>query len=590
MCGIAGFTLGGRAGAAPSAVIADMLAAIANRGPDDSGIHVDRGVAFGHLRLTIVDPVGGRQPRVDKLTGDALVFNGEIYGYKALQDELAAAGVNLVDRSDTEVLFRMLQRDGLEATLERVDGQFAFAFLEGRSGRIHLARDRFGEKPLFWGIRDGRLAFASEPRALRRHPDWADAPVDPGAVATFLDFEYLPADRALRAGMRKLQPGHALTFENGAARVWPFWRPKPNRDAAAAEPDETARIDRLDALLRQSVRDRLVADVPVGVFLSGGIDSSMVAVVAAQESPGITAFTVQMPDEDYDETPAARLLAQRHGMRHTVLPFDDAAAVEALAAVRRRIDDPLADSSLLPSWVLSRAARTGMKVALGGDGADELFAGYVSFKALPWMRAMAALPPALGRAARAALAPLARGAGYMGFGFKATHVSQGFGLAPEHQWHAWMAPFAPEDLDRLWRPEARAAAEAAKIDALAALLESDTGGRFDAARLLLLFTGTYLPEDILAKVDRASMDHGLEVRAPYLARGFAEYALSLPASDKISGLETKRLFRKLARRHLPAEIVDRRKHGFAAPMARLLRGALAEPVAASILGASSPLA
>jgi asparagine synthase (glutamine-hydrolysing) len=508
-----------------------------------------------------------------------------------LRQTLIAAGVPLADQSDTEVLFKMLQRDGVAATLDKIDGMFAFAFYESKTGRLHLARDRFGEKPLYWAEANGRLIFGSEPRAVLAHPDLADAEVDPGAVALFLNFEYLPGDRSLRRGLRKLRPGSRLVFEPGrGATVSAYWQPDPDEFGRTHENvPEADKLDRLDALLEQAIRDRLIADVPVGVFLSGGVDSSLVAAIAAKHAPQITAFTIGMPEASYDETIAARRLAQTLGLRHEVFTLDDDALLAAFHQISARMDEPLADASLLPTWVLCRAVRRYATVALGGDGIDELFAGYISFKANRAAKLLSVLPTAAGRFVRGALRRLPQSGGYMAWEFLIQQLSMAAGLPPSRQWQACMAPFADEELDTLWRPEARAAAQAALCDPVTEMRTARGDRTWNAAELLHLFTSTYLPEDILQKVDRASMYVSLEVRAPYLARGFAEYAMSLPSDDKIKGFETKRLFKKLALRHLPRDIVMRRKHGFAIPLARMLRGPLKEPVGEAILGENSPL-
>ncbi len=592
MCGLAGFTCGPDPDtAASTATLRRQLAPIASRGPDQEGFHTAPGIALGHLRLSIVDLAGGRQPRVNEATGDALVFNGEIYGYRALRADLIRRGIAIEDASDTEVLFQLLCHDGIEATLARIDGMFAFAYFEGRRRRLHLARDRFGEKPLYWCDTGGDIVFGSEPRAVLAHPACAALPVDPGAVALFLDFEYLPGDRSLRRGLRKLPAGHRLEFARGwDATVVSYWRPDPRqRGHDGNARGEAERVDRLDCLLNTAIEDRLVADVPVGVFLSGGIDSSLVAAVAAKKSPGITAFTVRMPEASYDETRAAHHLASTLGMRHEVVDLDDASLLDAFDAMTARMDEPLADASLLPTYVLCRAARRYATVALGGDGADELFAGYVSFKADRAARLLALMPKGLGRLARALLARLPQKGGYMAIEFLLHQLSQGFGLPPERQWSACMAPFAPEEQDRLWHPAARADSAAARTDPVGDLFAARGRPSWTTAELLHLFTTTYLPEDILQKVDRASMAVSLEVRSPFLARDFAEYALALPSNDKIRGLSTKALFRKLALRHIPAEIVARRKHGFAIPLTRLLRGPLAAPVGDTLLEPASPL-
>ena len=592
MCGIVGFTRDPRhPSAVDASVLRRMLAPIAHRGPDESDTHVDERIAFGHLRLAIVDLDGGHQPRVDPTTGDALVFNGEIYGFAALAAELANAGTNLVDRSDTEVLFRMLQRYGVRATLERIDGMFAFAFYEASSGRLHLARDRFGEKPLYFLERGGVLVFGSEPKAVLAHPMGQGAAIDLGAVATFLAFEYVPGPPSLRQGLRKLPPGHLLTYFEGRLDTQCYWRPDPDEAGTARVAEsEDERLDRLEAILDETIRERLIADVPVGVFLSGGIDSSLVAAFVARHAPGLTAITVAMPEASYDETPAARALARALGLAQEIVPLDDGLIVESFDALAKRMDEPLADSSLLPTHALCRVARERVKVALGGDGADELFAGYINFPANRFAHALARVPGWAGRLARRLLAAVPHNSSYMSVDFLLRQLSQGAGVPPERQWVACMAPFAPEELDELWLPEALAAAAAGTEDPVAALLAHRAPQRWSTAELIHAFATVFLPEDILQKVDRGSMYASLEVRAPYLGRAFAEYAMSLPSTDKIRGFSRKRLLKKLALRHIPREIVEQPKHGFAVPLARLLRGPLRERVADVILAANGPLA
>jgi asparagine synthase (glutamine-hydrolysing) len=591
VCGIVGFTRDpARPLALDAAILRGMLAPISHRGPDQSGIHVEERIAFGHLRLAIVDLEGGRQPRVDAATGDALVFNGEIYGFGALAAELTNDGVNLADRSDTEVLFRLLQRRGVAATLEKIDGMFAFAYYEGRSGRLYLARDRFGEKPLYFLERGGALLFGSEPQAVLAHPLSKDVPVALGAVATFLAFEYLPGSQSLRQGLRKLPPGHLLTSFQGRIELHCYWHPDPD-DAgkARAAESEDERLDRLEAILDKTVRDRLIADVPVGVFLSGGVDSSLVAALVARHAPGLTAITVAMQEVSYDETPAARALAGRLGLVHEIVPLDDASLIESFDALARRMDEPMADSSLLPTHALCRLARQRVKVALGGDGADELFAGYVNFPANRFARGLAQVPSWVGRAARGLLSAFPHNSSYMSLDFLLRQLSQGVGLEPARQWVACMAPFAPEELEQLWLPDALAAAATSTEDPVAELLARRAPRRWSTAELIHLFATTYLPENILQKVDRGSMFASLEVRTPYLGRAFAEYAMSLPSTDKIRGFSTKYLLKKLALRYVPRDIVERPKHGFAVPLARLLRGPLRERIADVMLASNGPL-
>ncbi len=583
MCGIVGFS---DPGSNADKIIGAMSRELVHRGPDGKGAYIGNDIALGHRRLAIIDPVGGAQPRIDEHTGDALVFNGEIYGYKKLADELRAAGVDLRDQSDTEVLFWMLRQHGVRGALDRIDGMFAFAFFDGKSGRLFLARDRFGEKPLFYGVRNGKLVFASEIKALRRHPLFRQSCLDRKAVYRYLSFEYLPGESTGFEDIAKLRPGHLLTFNSGNEVSEPYWR--PNYGGMNPAIDETQAIDRLDSLLDSSVRRRLIADVPLGMFLSGGIDSSLIAVMAARHSSSITAYTVKMPEASYDETPHAVAVAKHCGISHEVVELTNADVIRAFEAVSGNIDEPLADYSLLPTYMVCQAARRGMTVALGGDGGDELFAGYSTFKARRFSAIMARLPQMLGSALRWGIDRLPISDGYMSMKFVLGHVSQGFGANIDHQPYLWMAPFVRDDKLKLWRRDALPSA----VDSFAPIEEWISYGAPSnpVERLLYLFTVTYLPEDILAKVDRASMMNSLEVRAPFLDRAFAEFAMSLPPKWKIRGSETKYLLKKLAARHLPREEVYRPKHGFGLPLSDLLRGPMHKTVSEVLLDHANPVA
>jgi len=533
-----------------------------------------------------MDPQGGQQPRVDPITGDVLIFNGEIYGHATLVAPLQGMGVQLSDKSDTEVLFRLLQRDGIQKTLENIDGMFAFAFYEARTKRLYLARDRFGEKPLYYLHKSEAFVFGSEPSAVFAHSAARNLAIDINSVATYLGFEYLPGTRTLFQNLHKLAPAHLLTYASGRLAITPYWRSEIHEDGLVhASGDE--KLATMDSLLNEAVKQRLIADVPVGVFLSGGIDSSLIAALVAKYSSGLTAFTISLPDSTYDEAPSARMLAKALGFQHRVIRLDEQKLGAAFEIIAARMDEPLADSSLLLTTALCEAARQEVTVALGGDGADELFGGYISFRANHVAPALALLPPALGRMTRRGLDRLEHSS-YMSAPFLLRQLSHAFGLAPQKQWIACMSPFAPEELARIWQPDV-AASIAADMDPVEQLRFGRSQKRWSNTELLGLFTQTYLPEDILQKVDRASMYASLEVRSPYLARNFAEYAMKLPSSDKVGLFLSKRLFRKLACRYLPKETVYRKKHGFAAPIARLLRSELQSPVGEAILAAQSPL-
>jgi asparagine synthase (glutamine-hydrolysing) len=559
---------------------------LAHRGPDGDGVFVDQGIALGHTRLAIIDLQGGAQPRVDAASGDALVFNGEIYRYRALADELRRGGVCLRDRSDTEVLFQLIRRLGLRRAVERIDGMFAFAFRDGAEGALYLVRDRFGQKPLYWGMVKDRLVFASEVSALVCHPAFADADPDPQAAYSLLLFEYLPGSASGWTGIEKLEPGTILTLKDGRISRERFWQPR--FDPRAAEAEEA--LDQLDHLLRRSVQEQVVADVPVGVFLSGGLDSSLVTALAAEASPDLTAFTVRVGGDSFDETPNAVAVARHLGVRHEVVELDEADLRHALDAISERLSEPLADSSLLPTWLVCRAARRLMTVALGGDGADELFAGYPNFSVQRFAPLMRHVPSAAGRILARVVASLPAGAGYMNRRFLLAQLAQGLGSPTHRQSFLWMAPFAPERLAQLWQ---RGTLSDDVMDAAFAPIDHQaaaTAGLTPVDKLLYLFLVTYLPENILTKTDRASMFNSLEVRAPFLDRRFAECVLRLPRRLKLRGRTRKYILKQLAYRYLPAAIVDRKKHGFAVPIGLLLRTLFRERCRDMLLSRANPVA
>lgn len=586
MCGLAGFTSPG-----PEAgqVLSAMSDALRHRGPDADGVFVDSGIALAHTRLAIIDLTGGAQPRVDAVSGDALIFNGEIYGYRELADELRAAGVPLQDRSDTEVLFQLIRREGVRSALERIDGMFAFAYRDGATGALHLVRDRFGEKPLYYGVRHGRLAFASEAGALLRHPDFRDAGPDRQAAYNYLLFEYLPGTESGWHGIAKLEPGTMLVWQDGQIRHEPYWRPRVG--GAGSKPRLGEATERLDAMLQASVRQRVVADVPVGVFLSGGVDSSLIAALMARAAPDLTALTVRVAGDGFDETPHAAVVARHLGLNHEIVELGPRDLVAACDAVDERLSEPLGDSSLLPTYLVCRAARQTMTVALGGDGADELFAGYPNFRLQRFAPALRLVPSAAGRLLGAAAAALPGRGRYMSWNFVLRQLSHGLGAPVARQSFLWMAPFAPQDMNGLWQRDALPRPQQALAEAFAPIdqVAAEAAGLSPVDLLLLLFLRTYLPEDILTKTDRASMFNSLEVRSPFLDRAVAEYAAGLPNSLKLAG-GGKLVLKEVARRYLPDAIVARRKHGFAVPIGELLRNLLRERVEDVLLSGSNPVA
>ncbi len=585
MCGIVGFT---RPDPRAEDIVRGMMAAIRHRGPDDQDVQIDEYIATGHLRLTIIDPVGGRQPRYDPATGDVLVFNGEIYDYTSHAARLTEQGVRLRDRSDTEVLFQMIRRNGVDQTLRSLDGMFAFAYRDGATGQVTLARDKFGEKPLFYAHIHGQLIFASEIKALRRHPACAALGFDFDAISQYLTFDYVPAPRTGFQAIHKLLPGHLLQFDGQEIDLKPYWHMPFQDDAhhkAVRRQGEEAAIDALETRLRQSIESRLVADVPVGVFLSGGVDSALIAALARDSAPGIAAYTIKLPGDGYDETPCAARVAEQFGMPHHIREVSGTDVLDALDKIEALQDEPFSDPSIVPTYLLCETARQGVKVALGGDGGDELFAGYINFQANKHARLMSHIPGGLASALRRMTGVLPSSDRYMGLSFKLAQLSQGFGRPERHQPFLWMAPFDQAARERLLTDELTTQERFEPIDQWIA----HQGQAHPLDELQFLFSRIYLPDDILTKVDRASMYNSLEVRAPFLSPGVAECAFGLPPEWRMNGSKTKYLLRKLALRYLPSDIVWRRKHGFGLPVASMLRGALRERVHDVLLDTANPL-
>ena len=585
MCGIVGFT-NPQAGA--EALLRRMMAPIRHRGPDADGVHIDDDLAVGHLRLTIVAPDGGQQPRLDPASGDLLVFNGEIYDYRNHGAWLKSQGIPLRDGSDTEVLFQTIRHLGMAAALEKLDGMFAFAYRDGASGAIYLVRDGFGEKPLFYTHGSSSLIFASEIKSLLRHPALQGVGFDRSAIEAYLSLDYVPAPQTGLAGVKKLRPGEIVRFQHGNLQKTLYWHPRlPSAGGRSATPgDIDTQADRLTSLLDQSIQSRLIADVPVGLFLSGGLDSGLIAARASRFSPGITAYTIRFEGADYDETPYAAAVTKEFGLRHEIRDVGKQELFAAVAAIESRMDEPFADHSAVPTYLLCQAARQDVSVALGGDGADELFAGYLNFQAQLASPFLAAMPEAWRCLPRALSHAMPVKDDYMGLGFKIGQLLNGWGEAAKYHALQWMSAFAPPELKALLNPAPETDGLMMAVDHELAVSEPTDA----LEQMQYLLCRLYLANDILTKVDRASMSHSLEVRSPFLARPLAEFALSLPGPMKIRGLQTKRILRHLGRRLLPQMVTERAKHGFALPVAGLIRGHLAEPMASTLLDRSNPLA
>jgi asparagine synthase (glutamine-hydrolysing) len=580
MCGIAGL-IDPSGAPVDRAVLERMTRAVGPRGPDAEGFWTAPGVGLGHARLRIIDlSDAAAQPMANEDGTVQVVFNGEIYNFADLRAELLQRGHRFRSHGDTEVLVHGYEEWG-DAVVERVQGMFAFGLWDARNRRFLAARDRMGKKPFYFTQirRDGGapplFAFGSELKALVPVPGF-DRTVDPAALARYLAFEYVPPPRSIFTGTRKLDAGERLVLEleddaAAAPAVERYWDlPFPEQHLRIGEEEAAAE---LRTLLRRAVERRLVSDVPLGVFLSGGIDSSTVAAVMAEIAGAdrIKTFSIGFSDASFDESEHARAVARHLGTDHREERLDGQAMLEILPAVTRFLDEPLADASLVPTYLLSRFTRQHVTVALGGDGGDELFAGYPTFKAhLPGKLFFEALPQAARALAGRAAARLPAGTGYFSLDFKVNQFLRG-GEAPGPRRHQrWMCSFLPEEQAGLLRPEVLAASGGdplADVDARAAAGPA----RDERDRLMDFYARFYLPNDVNVKVDRAAGACGLEVRAPLLDTDVVSFACQLPPGLRLRRLTSKYILKKAMRGRLPDAILDRKKQGFGVPVARWMK-------------------
>ncbi|MEX0973055.1 MAG: asparagine synthase (glutamine-hydrolyzing) [Solirubrobacterales bacterium] len=564
MCGICGMAVAGRDAAADLEAVQRMNARLAHRGPDSEGAFHDGGVALAMRRLSIIDLERGDQPISSEDGGVTVVQNGEIYNYRELRAELERAGHRFRTASDTEVLVHLYEQHG-EGFVERLRGMFAIALWDARERRLLLARDRFGIKPLYYRLAGGTLSFASELKALIEQPGFSRA-IDPRAVAAFLAFNSIPAPLTIFAEARKLPPGTLALWRDGELTQSRYARPAPAPAGEVRRRPAGELAEQLRETLRDSVRAHLVADVPVGVLLSGGVDSAgIVALAAAEQAEPVKTFSVGFEEASFDELERARLVAGRHGTDHheIVLRPD---AVELFPKLVEAFDEPFGDSSALPTYLVSELAAGEVKVALSGEGGDELFGGYYTYVA-------DLLAARVGRLAALA-APLAEllpsSDAKVSLDYKAKRFARGAGLPPLERHHAWKEIFSRQTQAALlggrdpgWDP----------VD-LYRERYAETAGAEPLARLQDVDLGIYLVDDLLVKTDRSSMAHSLELRVPFLDNEVAAMALGLATPLKVRGLAKKRLLRRALAPLLPEEILRAPKQGFSIPVAAWLRGPL----------------
>jgi len=562
MCGIVGYV-----GPAIPGVLEEMAATVAHRGPDQRAFwsDPDQGVHLGHTRLAILDRDGGRQPMSTPSGELVVVFNGEIYNAPALRVRLEARGHRFrSDHSDTEILLHGYREWGMLLP-EKLNGMWAFVIYDRVRRQLFASRDRFGEKPFYYTATEKNFLFGSELKALQAHPS-CPTQVDRLALKKYFAHGFIPAPRTLLSRVQKLPAGHSLLYDVGAGEIslrcyWQFVLDP----AESSGPDAEQRLaDELLDRLRGAVRRQLVADASVGVLMSGGVDSSAIAALAVAERGRnrIESFNIGFEEPSYDESVHARVVAERLGTIHHSEVLDAATAEHLLPGIRGQLDEPMGDPSLLPTYALAKLARRHVKVALGGDGADELFAGYDPFRALRVANTYKSfVPRPLHEAISYLCARLPVSHQNLSFDFKLKRFVRGVGQSPALWNSVWLAPLSGRELAELF-------SESTDIEEL----YSEAISTWDALpngsivdRSLQFFTRIYL-QNILTKIDRASMLHSLEVRSPFLDFEVVEFVRRLPSHWKLRGGCTKYLLKRALERVLPTETLRRKKKGFGAPI------------------------
>ncbi len=574
MCGICGgFDPAGQGRIDPD-VLMRMRNRLGHRGPDDVGIYRDLSAGLAMTRLGVIDLATGHQPMANEDETAWIVCNGEIYNFRELRVQLEARGHRFRSRSDVEVIVHLYEEHG-DACVEHLEGMFAFALWDISRRRLLLARDRMGIKPLYYAEVGGLVIFASELKALVQHPQ-VSRDLDLRALDQYLTLEYVPAPRTIYREARKLRPGHRLVADAQGVHVEPYWR------ARIAPSDtvvyENAICEQWREVLQESVRRHLISDVPVGVLLSGGLDSSAIAAFMRREATGpLHSYTVGFQESSFDESASARTVAQHLGLTHHEETLTSQMALELLPSVIASLDEPLGDASAIPTFLVSRMARRDVVVALSGEGGDELFAGYPTYLAHCWAQRYRRLPAMVRKyMIEPAVQALPMSRANLSVDFLAKQFLRGMELSPAAQHLVWMGSFDGEGKRQLLS-EAVQGELADGVQSPAQLLEELVDGetsRDPAEAALWLDLQTYLPNNLLPKVDLMSMAHALEVRVPLLDHHVVEFACALPNAWKLRGMTTKYLMRRALRGMLPASVLQRPKKGFGVPVADWLRGPL----------------
>jgi asparagine synthase (glutamine-hydrolysing) len=571
MCGILGFINLDRNNRADERIARRMAEAIVHRGPDDEGFYFKDNVALGMRRLSIIDLATGHQPISNEDDSVWVVFNGEIYNFLELRQRLLARGHQFRTHSDTEVIVHLYEDHG-DDLVDHLNGMFAFALWDERRERLLVARDRMGEKPLYFTQTAGSFVFASELKSLVEHPS-VERRVNLLALRKYLQYEFVPSPHTMIEGVHKLRPAHRLIFEKGEWRTERYWRLSYEGERLQIGEDEA--VEETRRRLREAVRLRLVSDVPLGVLLSGGIDSSSVAALACEAAEGrVKTFSIAFDEKSFDESSYARLVANRLGTEHYERRFTEREMLDIVPEIPRLLDEPLGDGSLIPTYLLSRFTRERVTVALGGDGGDELLAGYPTYAAHRMAGYYRALPRFLRKGLiEPAVARLPVSTDNLSFDFKAKRFVQGAALPAGTRHTVWMGSYTAEQQRLLLSPEVLAACPDEQVFDEVRVFDQPNGHDV-VERMMALDATHYLSECVLFKVDRASMAASLETRAPFLDHTLVEFLAKLPIDLKLRGFTGKYVLKRAMRGRLPQQVINRPKKGFGMPVAKWVKGEL----------------
>lgn len=577
MCGICGVVSSVSRRPVDQSTLRRMCQVLYHRGPDDEGLYLDDSASLGIRRLSIIDLSTGHQPISNETENIWLVFNGEIYNYQELRVQLIKRGHVFKSRSDSEVIVHAYEEYG-DACVDYLNGMFAFAIWDSSQYRLMLARDRLGIKPLYYWHNQDEIVFGSELKALLMHPD-VPREIDLQALDQFLTLEYVPGPKSILQGVHKLPPGHRLLFQEGRIAIERYW----NISVRKTSGNSKVFADELRSLIQESVRMRLVSDVPLGAFLSGGIDSStIVAFMSEASSSPVRSFSIGFEDDTYNELPYARIVASRFGTEHheEVLRPDITRLAEKLVD---HLDEPLSDFSIFPTYLVSKLASRHVKVVLSGDGGDEIFAGYDTYVAqqldtiysrLPARLRQQMLPNLMSR-----VPPQSAKKGLIN---KAKRFVEGASLTPLLQHTRWMIFLTDEERDRLYSPLLRA--ELNGVSSWSVLEDHfvELGWADNLAQQQYVDIKTYLVDNILTKVDRMSMAASVEARVPFLDHRIVDLVVNLPPRMKLNRFQTKVILREVMTPYLPEIILNKPKQGFSIPLKHWLRGPL-QPLMTDLL-------